>query len=396
MTNVNVEGVNGLFLDAFTLFRLSLYIPQHQFMLAGLTSWATLAILPRGTATRGLRLLSVLPLICAGAVSTLFGIACLGTFAMTRLLDGRIPMLRRLAGIVAIGLLALVVPLGLGVVDLDGGSGLDSPIFASAVPVASPFVRFLMVVPGIVLAFGVSLLGLVGLQAGLVRRDLPEESRIALIFATALVAVGLGVSFAATLLSPRMTLEIQLRATLLPYLGLTIGSVWLLTRKDGQHRLPGKLVAVGLPLLAVGLLTPVHDLVWHHWSGPRWTVRVPPDDMAVLSYLAEEVPVEAIVLQYPELPFVSGGRDLWAPVLAGRMAYASDRSTQWGSQIGRFQQATDFFSGTGQTPEGSFDHIYLSRTLHPETYDSLMARMSNGADWTRGPCLPDACLWHRN
>ena len=89
-TQINVEGIGSGLLNAFPLFRLSLYVPQHQLMLAGLLSWAVLTVCRRDELRGAVHILSVVPLVCAGAVSTLFGISCLGVFAVVRLFDGRI------------------------------------------------------------------------------------------------------------------------------------------------------------------------------------------------------------------------------------------------------------------------------------------------------------------
>ncbi|MGV8834231.1 MAG: hypothetical protein ACOH2N_19880 [Devosia sp.] len=395
-TSVNVEGVGSTLMNAFTLFRVSLYIPQHQLTLAGLLSWATLAALPRKTSDRPLHWLSVAPLACAGAVSTLLGVSCLAVFALSRLLDARITLLRRIAGIAGVGLAALAVPLVLGI--LAGGSGLDSPIFASAPADSAPLERLLLVLPGMIPAFGVSLVGLFGLRAGLARPDLSIQSHSVLIFAFALTLVGAVVLLAAALLdAPRMVLEIQLRTSLLLYLGLTLGCVWLLRISPAGHQsLPGGALAVALPLLVMGLITPLHDTIWHARSTANWIVQVPPDDLAVLERIKAEVPPESQVVQYPELPFVSHGRDVWTSIIAGRMVYASDRSTQWTAQAGRLQQVVSFFAGQGPLPDGNFGYLYLSRTLHPKTYDQLMVRMGAEPGWTQSLCLPDACLWRRN
>lgn len=396
VTTVNVEGVNRHLLDVSGLFRLSLYIPQHQMMLGGLLAWATLASLPRPVTVGALRWLSLAPLVSAGAVSTLFGLSCLGVFALTRTLDTRIELPRRIGVIIAVGLAALAVPLALGIV-VPGGSGLDSPIFASEPSERSAVAGLLLAIPGLVPAFGVSLLGMVGLGSALTRTALPEASRNVLTFAVAATLVGILALLGVALLNnPRLTLEIQLRASLLPSVGLMLGTAWLLhTTAKGLQRLPVKMLVVAVPALLAGLLTPVHDWIWHGASDKRWTITVPPDDLAILMTLKHEAPTGGIVLQYPELPFVSGGKDLWAPILAGRMIYASDRSTDWSAQADRLKQAMDFYGGSGALPEGAYDYVYLSRALHSGTYDTLLANMAR-AGWAEDLCLPDACLWTRN
>ena len=395
-TTVNVEGIGGSLLHATTMLRAGLYIPQHQLMLAGLLSWATLAIMPRATVRPPLRWLSLAPLVGAGAVSTLLGASCLVVFGLTTLLDGRTPLRHRIAHIAAVGVAALAVPLVLGVV--AGNSGLDSPIFASASHAGPPLHRLALILPGMIPAFGVILAGAFGLWRGLARPDLPEESRNVLTFALALALAGTAILLATAMLdSPRMILEIQLRTSLLPYLGLTFGCAWLLRpAAAGAQGLPPPALVIAGPLLLVGLITPLHDSIWHGHSTAPWTVQVPSDDLAILARIGSATPRDSVVLQYPELPFVAGGRDVWTPIFAGRMVFASDRATQWGAQAGRLQQLTAFFADQGPLPAGDFGFVYLSRALHPQTYDQLMVRMADTGGWTPALCLPDACLWARD
>jgi hypothetical protein len=389
---INIEGIGGALLNAFPLFRVSLYVPQHQFMLVGLMSWAVLSIT---TQTRALRWLAVVPLVCAGAVSTLLGVSCLAVFAVTRLVDREQGLGRRLGGIGVVGGLALAVPLVFGIVDAAGGSGLDSPIFAGE-PVMKPVAeRLALAVAGLILAYGVYLVGMFGLVRGFARRDLEVEARRTLIFAAAMVGVGIAIMLASTLLdNTRLALEIQLRTSLLPYLGLSIGAVWLLSgAAKGRQRLAEPWGAVMVPMLVLGMVTPALDWAWHGVSSARWVVQVPPDDLAVLDALRRQSGTQIIVLQYPELPFVSAGRGIWAPLFAARMVFASHRSTHWGEQVEKMQQTLLFFEGTGPLPDGQYDVVYLSRTLHPQSYDLLMAKMAGSPGWSKGPCRPDACLW---
>ncbi len=384
-TDVNVE--NGL-LSASRLFRSTLYIPQHQLMLAGLLSWGVL----RAASSRPLRLLALAPLVAAGAVSTLFGVACLAVFAATQLLDQREGWIKRIGTIAVVGVLALAVPLVLGVV--EGGSGLDSPIFdRESGP--GPLQRLLLALPGIIVLYGASLLGLVGLWRAWREPTRAAQTDNSLIFATALTIVGIATLLALTLVeNARLSMEMQLRVSLLPQVGLALGVAFLLGAHN-RRPVPPIWGTMALPLLVMGMATPVIDTIWHMASAQRWTISVPADDLAVLQALNEEAPRDAQVLNYPELPFVSGGRDIWAPIFAGRTTPVSFRSTAWGEQERLLDAVAAFYAGSGPLPPGNYGYVYLSRSLHPQSFPALMAAMGADADWMRAQCRPDACIWQR-
>jgi hypothetical protein len=399
-TGVDIEAVNAQVLQGGTLFRASLYLPQHQFMLAGLLSWFVLDAASKAEPTRLQRLLASAPLVCAGAVSTLLGVLCLGVFALARLLDNRRSFVARGLEVAAIGLAALSVPLLFGVVDLTSShtSGLASPIF-SADPYERALVQRLLLAPlGLVMLYGVSLLGLLGLNAGLRDRTITDERRRTLLFALALVSVGgaalLGL---AVLDSPRIAKELQLRAALLAGLGLMIASGHLLlAARDGRYVTRQGMAMIGTPLLALGIATPMLDAAWHSGSTDRLVVRIPADDMAVLKQIRDVTPRQSVVLQYPEMPFVVKGRDVWTPILAGRMVYTSPRATDWEGQVAQLKAATAFFKDQGPLPAGRYGYVYLSRALHPASYDQLMRRMASTGGWRAIFCKPDACLWRRD
>ena len=88
---------------------------------------------------------------------------------------------------------------------------------------------------------GFYLVGLAGLILGFSRRNLTEEARNTLVFASALTGIGFVVLLASTQLgNPRLAQEIQLRTSMLPYVGLAIGVVWLLSGpSNGRQRIQG-------------------------------------------------------------------------------------------------------------------------------------------------------------
>ncbi len=398
-TQYNIEGVNAGLLNGSTLFRASLYLPQHQFMLAGLLSWGMLEIAYPSSQAKAVRILALAPIVSAGAVSILLGAACLIVYAAATIMNRDEPLWRCIGRIAVVVVLALCVPFLFGVVGMTpGDSGLDSPLAADRPWEANAGIRFLLALPGLVFVYWIALLGLVGLRRGWRERPLPDEKRRAFNFGLALAAVGLlGLLISSLVDHQRLVLEFQLRVSLLAWLGLTIAAAWLLEEnKAGSQRLVAISKPAAVLILALGLATPILDAIWHGASAERWVVRIPKDDLAVLDAIERSTPRDALILQKPEPPYLLGGRDTWAPIVAGRTIITSYRSTHWHDQKREFDQTKAFFDGKGPLPPGQYDYIYLSRALDPKTYDLLLERLAAASGWQRSVCLPNACLFGRD
>ena len=237
-TEFNIEGVNAGLLNASTLLRASLYLPQHQFMLAGLLSWGVLATDDGAERPRAVHGLALAPLVAAGAISTLLAVPCLLVYAITSVLNRRGSMTRCLAQIGLVIVLAVGVPLVLGIFNVGAAkSGLESPVFTSRPTDFTAGQRLMLAIPGLLAAFWVGLFGLAGLRAAWRERPLPEEQRRVFHFALVLTAVGLVGLLLSTLVDhQRLALEFQLRVSLLAWLGLIIGAAWLLEARTPRRR----------------------------------------------------------------------------------------------------------------------------------------------------------------
>ena len=147
-------------------------------MLAGLLSWGTLEIFYPLPQAKAVRALALAPLVSAGAISTLLGVASITVYAVASLLNHEGSLLRCLGRIAVVGVLALGVPFLFGVVGMTpSDSGLDSPLFADRPLDFTAGQRLLLALPGLVCVYWVALLGLVGLRTAWRKRPLPVPRR---------------------------------------------------------------------------------------------------------------------------------------------------------------------------------------------------------------------------
>jgi hypothetical protein len=99
-----------------------------------------------------------------------------------------------------------------------------------------------------------------------------------------------------------------------------------------------------------------------------------------MEWISKQTPVDALFQQYPEQPFLLGGREVWLPVFAGRAIAYSPRSA-YGFHVEK--AATDIFSIQTDTAERrrladtlDLDYLYLSASLQPNEYSALAAEFA--------------------
>lgn len=403
IVRIAIHGMDPMFWTDFNvhssfLFRLNFYIPQHQLLFSGLLSWALLGVIAPPTFGYTLRLLAHAPIVAASAVSTLLGAVCLGIFAAIKFLLPGYSLKYRLLSIPTVTIAFFALLFLLQVVDPSfGGATMASPAFTNPPPQGQHFERLARVIVEIVgrLSLGLPL----GLLGFLCRARLPNEHGPMLLLATTFTCAGLGAYTLGHTLLPnaRLAQELAMRAALPASIGLLAG-IAMLTLHYRQlfsdHLVPVALIGVAS---LSGLVTTALDFVWHHRSSAAWRTHVPSDDLRVLTYLNHSSRPEALVLQYPEPPYLAGGgRDTWVPIFAGRTVLASDRSTNYHAAVPTLDVIRRFYSGEEHaTVPPTANWIYLSRALHPGTYDTLQTRLTADPEWRKRLCLPDACLFER-
>lgn len=380
------------------LFRLSFYIPQHQLMLAGLLSWALLCGVEPARQPRAIRILSFAPLVAAGAVSILLALLCLAAYALARFFGDLRDWRRSVVEIGAVGVAALLVTFVLGVVDTSLGAGtLASPAFSGPEVPGGPGLVFARALNALVFDMGPALfIAPLGFLA--FARAFGERQRPIFVFAIALCVVGAAGNLLPLTAMPesRAAHEMSMRAAIMMSTGLLAGLAMLIVAVRAERR---SLVPAGLLLgltLLISLPSPFLDARWHRESTERWTTRIPRDDLDAMAFLAAHSGKQAIVLQYPEPPYLAGGgRDTWVPIFAGRAIPDSMRSTEYRTALPGIANARAFFDGKDVRVGPDINWVYLSRTLHPQSFDGLRTRLRSEAEWRERLCLPGACLFER-
>ena len=375
---------------------LNMIIPQHIFMAAGLLSFG---LLWTDEKIQGnlLRWIAIAPIVAAGATSLLLGVSVVGIAGLSMLFIGRDSMRFRFIIAAVTGLAAVSVVMLLHVVDFSFGSAsLASPIFSGA---ENDRPIWLGLVHGIYFQFyrlGLALpLGLWGLVHGF-RNGVSHRPLLTfclLMFATSSAVL---LTSEAGLKSFRLIAEIRHRSFYPVCLALLIGMGILLRDLPSFGRSARSVVAAFVIMILLALPSNVFNLIWQGWSDKRWQVIVPSSDIRALHWLRANSEVQAVVLQFPEPNYLmGGGRDTWVPIFAGRTIYSSYRDTNWVKGSERVEIARRFYEGKLETPPFEVNWVYLSRTLHPATYDQLLVRLRSDVAWRERYCNEQACLFSR-
>ncbi|MBO9600876.1 MAG: hypothetical protein J7496_00060 [Novosphingobium sp.] len=370
-----------------------LYIPQHAFALALFLGWAGTTIRLREQPA-ALRLVILGGLATVMTVSTLFGGILLGTYCLFALDRRGLAALPELA---ILGVLAGLFVLVLGVIDLGhADAAMKSPALTNPPDPGTAWTRAYTALKFLFHGTGLAFLLSLFLAVRWRPRDEAERDGRSLAILLALVTVGATIALE-FLFRPRIAQEIGIRVLNLPTVtGALVAGTYLWHARSSGRDLRG---GIAISVLLVGLAIPSLALLtaWHGSPARNFTTVIPADDRTVLSELRAQSGAKDIVWQYPEKPFLSrpAGRDAWAVIFAGRTVLASERATDYPAALPDIAAAYRYFSGAPEHPPASADWVYLSRTLHPDTYDQIAAQLSADRHWKRRLCLQNACLFSR-
>ena len=361
-------------------------IPQHALVLTLLLGWAI--VTHHASSDRALRLLSLAALSASLVISTLLGAMCLLAYGLLTIWSRgmRAAPQPALVGAVA-GLLLLV----LGVLPESAAAGNAGPVAEDAW-----YVRSLSGVLRLAGMVGAPLL-VTAFLLRYWRADGPAVHAKRLAICLAVAAFGM-VIVTQALLPQRIAIEFLIRARLMVAIALAIAGGWFIAvfySRDLKARRTVVLVLAALALPALAAFT--IRTAWLGNHGDRFTTTIPAADLAALSTLRKASEPRAMVWQYPERPKAASpsGDDVWSVAIAGRAVPHSSRSTNKSITTPYAAQLRRFFAGDDEALPSMVDWVYLSRKLHPQSYDALLAAMRGKAGWHEEACYREACLFSR-
>ena len=371
------------------LLTLAKYIPQHMLAITLVMAWFLLK------SDRRLVGLSLLALASAMTVSVLLGAIVLLAYGLYRLQEGRSSAIKELVLMVLLsGILVLVFEVvKVGNVD----SAIESPLLSNSRPDLPLGDRIAASIRNLALGLGwMFFVSLAGLYFWRPESTTSQQSKR---FGAALIVASITFVIAAEiLLAERLSIETKIRAVIPPGVGIAIicgGWLQSLVGKGTKSRVSATIAIIVLTCLALpGLYV---RTAWHGRIGDSQTTIIPEADLEVLRALKNETPRQTITLQYPEPPVLAfgGGRDAWAAILGQRAVTASLRATDYPSAVDNIESAERFFAAQGEPIAEYVDAVYLSRILHPKTYDALLQRMETEIGFAKVECYADACLFAR-
>ena len=376
------------------LLGFALYIPQHALALALLLGWA-LVTLPEGERPPAIRWLAVAGLITLLTLSTLLGAALLACYGIVELLRHRhraVPELA-LAAVLSAGFLLLLGVIKLG----DPTATMQSPLMIDPALEGSPLALGMRSVMIVVKELGIPFF--LALWIWIKWQPADRAGRDWRILAATFYGVALLFAFAAEAgASARIAHEMRIRVLNLPALSIAMLAGWALSvawARGGRERVAA--IGVLVLLSALSLPSTVLRTAWHGIALDHFTTIIPADDRAVLEELRRHSDPQAIVWQYPEKPYLSDvpGDDSWSAILAGRTNVTSERATDYGAAHADLLLAYDYFDGKDVAVPAAADWVYLSRKLHPESYDALRLKLDADPLWRERACYPDACAFSR-
>lgn len=369
-------------------------IPQHTLAMSALLAWALLN-LPSDRAPRPLGLASLAALATLPAISTLLGTLLLVAYGVLRLYRGRQHAVLELVVMV---LTTVAVTFALETLSIGNpASAIESPLLTNAADQRPGWLLGVLAIA--------KMMGLTGIPAVVVLfaaarwrpRFEDEKAMFQLMLSMAGAAI-LGVITTQILLTPRLAEETFIRATIPFSVATTIAGAWLVQKMWAGTMNARIGLVVGLVFaLVVGLPAHYTRLVWTGNFGDIHTTSIALDDRLTLAELRKLSKPKDIVWQYPEKPALGTpkGDDAWAAIFAGRTVLNSERATDYAATRRFIDLSERFFAGEEIAIPARVDWVYLSRALHPTTYDPLVLRMRADAGWRQRACYADACLFSR-
>jgi hypothetical protein len=410
MRTINMEALDltelygaPYHISGSTLYRLQLYIPQHQ--LSATFFLAYLLLSQAYTPNPASRIVEKALLVALPASSILLGIPLLAVAAAIVLLgcwrNRKLPSL----SILFTFLIALALPLATGMFEFGFANniatsthtGPNSSVTLLERLIWLPFQWLTTLGPLVVLA-GIAWWWL---------RTYPGRTQESDILLAIIMVATMGYIAAEWLLPlGRLRIDIELKLSFLASIASIAGSAFFFAalRHSEYQKLIGRRYLYALsPLFLFGLLSPTHDVIWHSClhggcvTAPRQAVTIPVQDLEAMEWARKNTPSTAIFQQFPEPGFLAGGRDVWVPVFAGRPVLASPRGTN--TTPGLLKQVRSLFEPAEGIDADRFaeslgiEYLYLSRALTPDSYDRNYLRFSSQPGLAKIFSNDDVSIW---
>lgn len=303
--------------------RLCLYLPQHQLAILLFIAWATLFVAkasPRTNEFPWLRALLLLPL---PMISVFVGTLAAVVIAFSECIKIRRPRAALLWTILFLASIFMLFPTG--ILTTSATVYASDPFLAMGGETTTLLLaRIAWMGPQLLTTFGVTLLiGLVGIGIS-VRAEGPW-SRLNTVPAVT-VMVGLtAYLLVEILLESRLRVEVELKASFVLQAGLMMGSALFFSAKPPAGEMWRYFRVTCFALLLGGMISPLHDIVWHSSFHEPDEVVVPDADMEALRWIRKNTPVDAIFQQPFEQPFLLGGKDAWSAIFGARRVAVAER-----------------------------------------------------------------------
>jgi len=386
---------SGISPNGSGLLATSQVIPQHALATAVIGSWIVLSQPTDKPASAVVRFLPFAPLAALMAISTLLGAIFLMAYGFIRLALDRLKAIPELT-LMAVASVAIVALLGVLKIS-DPGSAIDSPLLTDAV---DPRPTWALAIAGLsksVSLVGFGMLAIVPFLLKLRPKDARESYAMTVSFCLVIAGV-VAVLASQVLLPERPAAEIFGRAKI-PFSIATMLLGSMIVARFWNEGARNRRIVVGVLAVFAVLSTPTIYATarWQGNFGDSFTTTIPQQDRKILSSLRGLSASDAIIWQYPEKPFLGrpSGRDNWSAIFAGRTVPNSERATDYGQSRPGIERSERWFAEEVVALPKIVDWVYLSRALHPESYDSLVARMDGDAAFDRRECYVDACLFQR-
>ncbi len=366
-------------LSGSTLQRLCLYLPQHQLAISIFLVWIILFLAEKQQEKSFLKISRPLLVLSLPIISLWVGILCSVMITIGEDIEQK-QILSRFK--MAVIFLAAISMLFIAKVISFSPTEVLSDPFLKLQSVDSPLIiRLAWMVPQFVTTFGaLYLIGIVG--AWLAIKKHGWRSNLVIPQAM-IIAIGVGSYLISEIfLHGRLRVETELKTSFFLNVGLMLGSAYFFSYPGILTSIWKKFHYVYIFLFFIGLVSPIHDIIWHSTTSTRFETVIPSVDMHALNWIRKNTPLDAIFQQPLDRPFLLGGKDSWVAIFGGRGVAVAGRAANVPHD--KIRATSTLFScdtTINQRKKSmlvlNVNYVYLSRSLLGYKFDKLCSILKN-------------------